>query len=308
MPYVSPTDDFLAGMSSFSLVIIFLCCFTFKYIALVELPGIEAILSSSQRSTFSPDPIAVIRLFLLALFATLVASLGIFVLNLSRAVRRGQREARDRRARRLRHIHNQEAVLAPALPPPFNFHLFLSHTWAQGEEAMRTVKLRLLELVPELKVFLDKDDLVVGDGCDMVDQCAVVLCFCTAKYFESRACALEMFRAVLLGRPLIALLEPDASRGGLRQADIEARLVTARYAPRSHPNAPADLTWTSHWGLDGVVKMWEGALDRTDLQPPSGEAVVAALFAVPAIEWNLLSTRHRCPNQGPWRARLSYAC
>ena len=68
----------------------------------------------------------------------------------------------------------------------------------------------------------DKDDLKTGAGAEYVDVSSAVLCFCTAKYFESRACAREIFRAMVLGKPLIAVLEPDAPRGGLRQEAIEA--------------------------------------------------------------------------------------
>ena len=38
------------------------------------------------------------------------------------------------------------------MPSDGNFHVFLSHNWAQGEEAMSTVQLRLLEMMPEVKV------------------------------------------------------------------------------------------------------------------------------------------------------------
>ena len=37
-----------------------------------------------------------------------------------------------------------------------HFHLFLSHCWADGgQDAMRIVKQRLKEMIPEVKVFLE---------------------------------------------------------------------------------------------------------------------------------------------------------
>ena len=68
----------------------------------------------------------------------------------------------------------------------------------QGEEAMRTVKLRLLEMLPHLSVFLDKDDLKKGSGAEYIDFSKVILCFCTEKYFhKSRPCAREILRAMV---------------------------------------------------------------------------------------------------------------
>ena len=73
---------------------------------------------------------------------------------------------------------------------------------------MRTVKLRLLELMPLLSIFLDVDNLEEGAGAEYIDRPRVVLCFCTVRYFMSRACAREIFRAALRGRPMSVVLEP----------------------------------------------------------------------------------------------------
>ena len=47
-----------------------------------------------------------------------------------------------------------EGLLKKYDPGSMNKCLFLSHTWQQGEEQMRTVKLMLIEMMPEVKVFL----------------------------------------------------------------------------------------------------------------------------------------------------------
>ena len=126
----------------------------------------------------------------------------------------------------------------------------------------------------------DKDDLKTGAGAEYVDVSNVILCFCTDKYFKSRACAREIFRALLRGKPLIAVLEPDESRGGLTREAIVALLTTARFPPHSQANAPATMTWAEKWGLDGEVRAWGYAAI------PTGEGIVAALFALAPIEWN----------------------
>ena len=167
------------------------------------------------------------------------------------------------KSRRLRH----SADHAEVDPPPIRrgeFHLFLSHTWAQGEEAMRTIKLRLTDMMPSASIFLDKvgqrsavlaltlfaqtnqsrnpsfslspcrllqDDLKKGAGAEYVAKSKSVLIFCTFKYFQSRACARELILSVLYGKPLIAVIEPDASRGGLTHAAVVHLLLEVRHPP-----------------------------------------------------------------------------
>ena len=86
-----------------------------------------------------------------------------------------------------------------------------------------------------------------------VDLSSNCLCMCTEKYFQSRACAREIFRAVLLQKPLIAVLEPDGTRGSLSREEIEELLTRQLYPPLGQPNAPADLTWADKWALDDEV-------------------------------------------------------
>ena len=40
-----------------------------------------------------------------------------------------------------------------------DYHLFLSHVWGTGQDQMRIVKQRLLEMLPDARAFLDVDDL-----------------------------------------------------------------------------------------------------------------------------------------------------
>ena len=149
--------------------------------------------------------------------------------------------------------------------------------------------MRLLEMVPDLCVFLDKDDLKTGAGAEYIDVSSSVLCFCTAKYFRSRACAREIFRALVNSKPLIAVLEPDVSRGGLRQHEIEELLLTTRYPPHAARDDDATVDWSSKWDLDGEVAMWGKQWGIEGLERPSNDDIAAALFKQPAIEWNRLT-------------------
>ena len=81
-------------------------------------------------------------------------------------------EARAAKARRLRWVVDGAEVLLPdpVIPchAPTNFeptcevgtvngrfHIFLSHVWATGQDQMRVAKQRLLELLPDISVFLE---------------------------------------------------------------------------------------------------------------------------------------------------------
>ena len=144
------------------------------------------------------------------------------------------------------------------------------------------------------QVFLDKDDLKDGaTGAEYVDVSGAVLCFCTGRYLESRACAREIFRAVLTGKPLITVLEPDEARGGLTREVIEAILLKARYAPHFKKatwfgSGEKSMTWADRWQLDGEVAKWSKEWGY-EVVVPTGEQIVTALFALPPIEWNRLS-------------------
>ena len=53
---------------------------------------------------------------------------------------------------------------------------------------MRVVKQRLLEMLPELSVFLDVDDLNEGKGAEFVDASHTTVVFCSEGYFRSANC------------------------------------------------------------------------------------------------------------------------
>lgn len=64
-------------------------------------------------------------------------------------------ERRRLKARRLR-SRTDNAEIEPPRIAHGKFHVFLSHTWAQGEDPASIIKLRLLEMMPNTRVFLDK--------------------------------------------------------------------------------------------------------------------------------------------------------
>ena len=110
---------------------------------------------------------------------------------------------------------------------------------------MRIVKQRLLEMIPELQVFLDVDDLEdISDLEGYVEQSSAVLVFCSAGYFKSKNCMRELRSAVLHDKPLIALLEPDLSRGGMSIKEVEQQVLESKasYAEWGFDNEPEPAT------------------------------------------------------------------
>ena len=282
-PHKRLVDTYLAVGINISLICIFLAAMISKLVADLRTLGLPDVAGQvfGFRSAFAPTLI-----ILIANMLVLLATACLMLVQLREEQILALDKARMKRAHRLRRRKDNAEVPPPAIPKGW-FHLFLSHTWAQGEEEMRVVKLRLGELMPEIRVFLDKDDLKTGAGAEYVDISKVVLVHCTHKYLQSRACARELLRAVLNGKQLITILEPDASRGGLTRKAIEYTLTAARFSPFSDHKAAASLTWVAQWALDDEVAAWGYA------EMPTGEMILQALFAEEPIEWNRFTAFQR---------------
>ena len=145
-------------------------------------------------------------------------------------------------------------------PKPY-FHVFLSHVWGTGQDQMRIVKQRLLEMIPDLKVFLDVDDLEeIGDLETYVGHTDFILVYCSKGYFHSKNCVRELMAAAWQAKPIIALVEHGSEKGvGLNNGEIISALMAAQ-------------TSYTKWGFNNE------ALDA--------ETLYSHLFQFPAIEWN----------------------
>ena len=79
----------------------------------------------------------------------------------------------------------------PAQPRPLakgiKYHLFLSHIWRNsGQDVMRTVKERMLEVLPGLEIFLDVDieQLQIGQLEQYIVASDTIVVLCTKGYFD----------------------------------------------------------------------------------------------------------------------------
>ena len=105
-------------------------------------------------------------------------------------------------------------------------------------------------MVPELKVFLDVDDLTSGRGAEFVDASAAVLIFVSQGYFRSANCMRELLRAVARGKQIITLRESEANKGALTRDEVLAG---------AHGLRAADERYAQQWGdafLQAEVRSW----------------------------------------------------
>ena len=127
---------------------------------------------------------------------------------------------------------------------------------------MRIINTRLIEMLPELSVFLDVD----VDGLELaqleayIGRSRTVLVYCSSGYFQSRNCMRELRAAVASRTPLVALIESEPSHGGLTMAEVRRQLAQVQES-------------YDRWRFVGG---------------PSSSELVSALFAHEPIEWNRL--------------------
>ena len=156
-PLKDTADDYLANASSFAMCVIFVCCIIFKISTLTELRDVHTRMSIELQDDFRVPTDVLTMILFLSVFSAITLS---FVFLLGQLAIERARHARDIRAslaRRLRHRNTHDEVLAPTLEDERNYHIFLSHVWGTGQDQMRIVKQRLLEMMPDLRVFLDVD-------------------------------------------------------------------------------------------------------------------------------------------------------
>jgi len=105
----------------------------------------------------------------------------------------------------------------------------------------------------------------------------VTLVFCSNGYFDSPNCMRELLRATVTEKQIVAMLEPEAAKGGLSLTEIENSLLRA-----DSPTLRDGTQYAScyeMWGLDAEVASW-------GYHMPSAKVLMAALFAREPIEWN----------------------
>lgn len=103
------------------------------------------------------------------------------------------------------------------------WHMFISHTWATGQDQAHALKRQCRTMMPDVKIFLDVDDLESIDKLETyIEQSACVLLFISRGYFQSKNCLIEICAALKHRKPLILVYEPTENKGGGNLAKLQA--------------------------------------------------------------------------------------
>lgn len=121
-----------------------------------------------------------------------------------------------------------------------------------------------------------------------IDVSNGMLCFLTHNWFTNPPCVREIARAVLRKKPLVALLEADTSdrRGGHTEAECREILLSGRTirTPKGEMTYAQLLETTMSEQIADWAKEW-----GEELQLPTGDEIVKALFESPALVWYRLA-------------------
>lgn len=110
-----------------------------------------------------------------------------------------------------------------------------------------------------------------------VDASCLTLVFVSKGYFVSPNCMRELLRAVVTGKPVVALLESEEGKGSLTSEEVGTLLADAEAPCRDRGGAQFPSKYAM-WGLADEVKSWGYAM------PPASE-LHAALYQTEPIEW-----------------------
>ena len=225
-PMRKAADNLVAIACSLLLAMLFVTAIFYKVGALTTLDDVEQAMTIEQKDTTYAVP----HLFLSAIL--IICSVGAFaVLGIVVAVRAASEVRRLGKLRRLHYKRSGAEVVIDRLTPPLQYHVFLSHRWASGQDQSRIIKQRLMELLPGVACFLDVDDLQRkrGKGAELVHASKAFLLFCSRGFFESEPCIKELLCALRERKPIIMVGEPIEYHGGL---SIEAARVQLSAAYR----------------------------------------------------------------------------
>jgi len=245
---------------------------------LITQQAVQDVMATEQSRDFRMSTLALTAGLLASVSFALVASVAILLVHLRIEQARIKREAQLAKARRLRMKAKGVEVQAPSikLGVPHHFHIFLSHVWGSGQDQMRIIKQRLKEMVPDLEIFLDVDDLEeIGNLEGYIERTSVILIYCSKGYFQSRNCIREFVATVAMKKPIIALIDPEVSHGGLSIQEVRTQLT------ETDEIAITKWGFKEHQDHRRTVLEWHGVYEW-----PGSQKLYDALFANETIEWN----------------------
>ena len=144
-PYINMTDDLFASAVSFFLVVVFLVSASFKYSSLIDLKDIQSKMSNEQTDLYILDHLQLTGIIIGAVYSALMVSGSIFTVQFAAEGARRQREALASKARRLRFVNTRSKLRRRMSRASITC---FSATWGTGQDQIRIVKQKLLEMIP----------------------------------------------------------------------------------------------------------------------------------------------------------------
>ncbi|EOD08755.1 hypothetical protein EMIHUDRAFT_459945, partial [Emiliania huxleyi CCMP1516] len=199
-PYKRFEDNILAVATSLVLLLLFLGASWTTIFLNIELrfPGDEPGQSASAVLGFRSENGLVNWMLVLAAAALLIFLVGTII-----AIRRLAKVPTIR-------LVSTKQPPELALVDGLTWHLFLSHIWSTGQDAVAVIKNELKLLIPGIKIFLDVDDLKdIGSLEDYVDR--------------TQNCLREIQTSLEKRKPLVLVQEADPAKGGGTLQALPAR-------------------------------------------------------------------------------------
>ena len=120
------------------------------------------------------------------------------------------------------------------------------------------------------------DDLEeIGNLEGYIERTSVILIYCSKGYFQSRNCIREFVATVAMKKPIIALIDPEVSHGGLSIQEVRTQLT------ETDEIAITKWGFKEHQDHQRTVLEWHGVYEW-----PGSQKLYDALFANETIEWN----------------------
>ena len=119
------------------------------------------------------------------------------------------------------------------LPQTTGYHVFLSHLWANGQDAAGTIVSRLLALDVGCRCFLDVNDLRNIQELElMVESSTVFAIFLTHGYISSVNCRRELTAAYVANKRIVVILESEPQKGAVTLPSLQSELLICEQAQR----------------------------------------------------------------------------
>ena len=226
-PYRTRNDNFLATVCNLSIVSFFMMSVLYRVFELTT--DFESVAEQLTGTWANRRFVVSLEFITITMVLSLVCGLLLLILLHAGAL------LDQHRAEVFRWRLDASQVLPPHLQRG-QFHTFLSHNWASGQDQSRAIKTQLTALCPGIKVWLDVDNMRTKAGTSatdkesfekLIDGIQVMSAILAgsimhgeeySNYFRSVPCQHELRRAMQKNMPVVFVLETDPNHGGISLA------------------------------------------------------------------------------------------